>query len=230
MFTLASLVTTENLESLWLSLNAMDPVVALSIVFVLLFLAGCGLPMPEDIPLTFSGILLGLPRTQETFGGLWGAVAVVGILCYSSIILGDLVAYWLGKRYGRTISKYPPFRWAMPVHRIERLDRWFAKFGSWTVFFGRMVAGIRFVTFAMAGMTKMPLRKFILMDSVAALITVPAWIILGYVVGTHFEQIIEWMSTVSTTTWIILATALALFFLYKLLRRKRKKTEVMESS
>lgn len=227
MWTLASLVTTETLEGLWHSLNAVDPVVSLTIVFGLLFLAGCGLPLPEDIPLTFSGILLGLPRTQEVFGGLWGAVATIGVCCYLSIILGDLVAYWLGKRFGHAISKHPPFRWAMPAHRIDRLDRWFRKFGSWTVFFGRMVAGIRFVTFAMAGMTRMPLRKFILFDSIAALITVPAWIILGYVVGTHFEQIIEFMSTVSTTTWVVLASAIVLFFLYKLIRRKRKNAEVV---
>ena len=114
----------------------------------------------------------------------------------------------------------------MPGHRIDRLDRWFRKFGSWTVFFGRMVAGIRFVTFAVAGMSGMPVRKFILFDSLAALVTVPAWIILGYVVGTHFGQILEFMSTVSTTTWIVLGACLALFFLYKLIRRKRKNAEV----
>jgi membrane protein DedA with SNARE-associated domain len=226
MFTLASIVSTESLASLWETLNALDPVVAMSVVFVLLFLAGCGLPLPEDIPLTFSGILLGMASTQAAFGGFWGAVAVIGIFCYLSIILGDLIAYGIGRRFGHSISKVPPFKWAMPPHRVKRLDRWFAKFGNWTVFFGRMVAGIRFVTFAMAGMTRMPLSRFILFDSLAALVTVPAWIILGYAVGTHFEQILDYMSTVSTTTWIVLGVALGLFIIFKALRRKRKTVEV----
>lgn len=218
MYVLASLITAETLEHLWQHVNSIDPMLAMLVVFVLLFLAGCGLPMPEDIPLTFSGILLGLPTTQVAFGGLFNSILLVGVLCYTSILAGDLVAYELGRRYGRTLSRYRPFKWAMPERRIARLDRWFEKFGNWTVFFGRMVAGIRFVTFATAGMTRMPLRKFILFDSLAALVTVPAWIILGYILGTHFSQIVEWMSRISTTTWIILGALATVFVIYKLYR------------
>jgi len=222
MFTLASLVSHESLEQLWTALNAIDPQYALLVVFLLLFLAGCGLPLPEDIPLTFTGILLGLPVTQRLYGGLVTSAIVIGAVCYTAIITGDLVAYWLGKRYGRTISRYPPFKWAMPEYRLKRLDRWFERFGNWTVFFGRMVAGIRFVTFAVAGMAHMRLSRFIFYDSLAALVTVPAWILLGYVVGTHFQQILEWMSRVSTTTWILVGAGIVGFLIWRYLRRRRK--------
>ncbi|MBM4353389.1 MAG: hypothetical protein FJ109_06265 [Deltaproteobacteria bacterium] len=67
MFLCASIFSPESLASLWQSLNSIDPLWALLVVFLVLFLAGCGLPLPEDIPLTFAGILLGLPATQERF-------------------------------------------------------------------------------------------------------------------------------------------------------------------
>ena len=230
MFMFATLISPDSLESIWLALNAIDPQYALLVVFFLLFLAGCGLPLPEDIPLTFTGILLGLPAMQARYGGLVSATVVVGVVCYTSIITGDLVAHWLGRRYGRSISKYPPFRWAMPEHRIQRLHRWFDRFGNATVFFGRMVAGIRFVTFVVAGMAGMPVSRFIFWDSLAALITVPAWIILGYVVGTHFQQIVEWMSTVSTTTWIVVGTLIVAFFIFRLVTgRRRRKARAVDS-
>ncbi len=231
MLTLASLVSSESLEGLWLWINAIDPQYALLLVFVLLFLAGCGLPLPEDIPLTFTGILLGLPRTQATYGGHYPAIIIIGLICYTAIITGDLVAYFLGYRFGSTLAKYPPFKWAMPGHRIRRLQRWFAKFGNATVFFGRMVAGIRFVTFGMAGMARMPGGTFIMYDSIAALVTVPAWIVLGYMVGTHFQKIVDWMGRVSTTTWIALGVAIVLFIVYRLVRnRQRKKEEAASAS
>ena len=223
MYTLATLFSAESLEQLWLGLNGIDPQLALFIVFALLFLAGCGLPLPEDIPLTFTGILLGLPATQDLYGGLIPAVAVVGLVCYASIITGDLIAYWLGKRFGRAITRIPPFKWAVPEHRIQKLNNWFERFGNWTVFFGRMVAGIRFVTFMVAGMTRMPVLKFIFYDSLAALVTVPAWILLGFMVGTHFQKIVGWMSTVSTTTWVLLTIAIAGVILFRGVRKRLKK-------
>jgi membrane protein DedA with SNARE-associated domain len=229
MYTLASLFSAESLEHLWLGLNGIDPQLALFIVFALLFLAGCGLPLPEDIPLTFTGILLGLPATQDLFGGMTSAVLVVGLVCYASIITGDLIAYWLGKRYGRAITRIPPFKWAVPEHRIRKLNDWFERFGNWTVFFGRMVAGIRFVTFMVAGMTRMPVGKFIFFDSLAALITVPAWIILGFMVGTHFQRIVNWMSTVSTTTWVVLGIAAMVFLVYRFVRKRRVKKRLSDS-
>jgi len=223
-------VTAESLEQIWQFINGIDPQYALLAIFVLLFLAGCGLPLPEDIPLTFSGILLGFGPMQSAYGGVVNSAILVGAVCYTSIITGDLVAYHLGKKYGRTLTRYRPFKWAMPERRIARLDRWFARFGSWTVFLGRMVAGIRFVTFVMAGMARMPLREFVLFDSLAALVTVPAWIILGYVLGTHFKQIVEWMSTLSTTTWILLGCLLVFFIIYRLCRRRVKNRRFEASS
>ncbi len=225
MFHCASIFSPESLASLWQALNSIDPQWALGVVFLLLFLAGCGLPLPEDIPLTFTGILLGLPSTHAAFGGLPGAVAVVVVICYTSILTGDLVAWKLGRKYGRTLTRYVPFRWFLPEHRIHRVEHWFDKFGNWTVFFGRMVAGIRFVTFVIAGMARMRMSRFILFDSLGALVTVPVWLILGYVLGTHFDQIVQWMSRVSTTTWIVVGSLAALLLLWKLAHRDHKKDE-----
>ena len=222
MLMLATLGSSDTLETLWIWLNGIDPQVALLLVFILLFLAGCGLPMPEDIPLVFTGILIGLPSTQSLYGGWIPAMLVASVVCYTSILTGDVVAYTLGRRYGHAISRVPPFKWAMSKKRIDRLDRWFVRFGNWTVFFGRMVAGIRFVTFVMAGMARMPLHKFIAFDTLGAVVTVPAWICLGYILGTHFQRIAEWMSMVSTTTWIVLASVVLVFVGYRWVRRARR--------
>lgn len=208
-----------------MALEGINPLVAYGGVFVLLFLAGCGLPLPEDIPLTFSGILLGTTSVQAYFGGFANAVVFVALVSYSSILLGDVIAYKLGKRYGRSLVGVPPFKWALTRKRMAKLDHWFDKYGNWTVFFGRMVAGIRFVTFFMAGMVRMPLKTFLLFDSAAALITVPAWIVLGYMLGTHFQDIVEWMGRLNHATWIAVGVFLALLLVWKLRKRFIRRKE-----
>lgn len=219
---LAALVTPEMLQGWWDALQGINPFWALGIVWVLLFAAGAGLPLPEDIPLTFTGILLGLPSVDAYFGGFIPAVALVGFVCYTSILMGDLIAYYLGKRFGRGLALVPPFKWFLTEKRLHKLDGWFLRFGNWTVFWGRMVAGVRFVTFFMAGTTRMPVGKFILFDSLAALITVPVWITLGILLGAHFGEILDWMSRLNTGVWIVVGVAVAAFVAWRIVSKRRR--------
>jgi membrane protein DedA with SNARE-associated domain len=195
-----------------------------------LFVSGAGLPMPEDIPLTFTGILLSLPQTAEYFGGFVPALLTLGALIYLSIICGDLIAYSMGRRFGKDIATWPLLRRALSPKRRARLERWFAKYGNWAVFIGRMMAGVRFVTFVSAGIARMPIHRFVIFDTLASLVTVPAWIFLGYVIGTHFDQLMVWMSRINTTTWIVAATGIIAFFVVrKILRRRKEQRQALET-
>ena len=61
----ASLIDREDLESIWASINALDTGYTIAAIVGVLFISGAGLPIPEDIPLAFTGILLSLPQTAS---------------------------------------------------------------------------------------------------------------------------------------------------------------------
>lgn len=217
----AELISKETMAHLWDVVVNLDINLALLAIFGLLFLAGCGLPLPEDIPLTFSGILLAQPQVQAHFPNMAVAVLVIGAGSYLSIISGDLVAYYLGHRFRDSLATWPVLRLALSPKRRAKMNRWFSKYGNGTVFLGRMVAGVRFVTFVSAGMANMRVSRFIMFDSLAALVTVPAWIFLGFMLGTHFDKILVWMSRVSTTTWIVVAAAVIIGVVVRLVMKKK---------
>lgn len=219
-----ALIDREDLESLWATISALDPVYTLAVIFGVLFISGAGVPIPEDIPLTFTGILLSLPQTMERFGGPVPSIITVGLTTYTAIISGDLIAYTLGRRFGNDIATWPILRLALSPKRRARLERWFARYGNWAVFLGRMMAGVRFVTFVSAGIAKMPVHRFVLFDSLASLVTVPAWIFLGYILGIHFDKLLVWMSRVNTTTWIVLGVGLVSFLVVRWSLRRRRKS------
>ncbi len=218
----ASLIDREDLESIWTYINTLDTGLTIAAIVGVLFVSGAGLPMPEDIPLTFTGILLSLPQTADYFGGFVPALVTISFLIYFAIICGDLIAYGMGRRFGMGIASWPGLRRALSPKRLARLERWFARYGNWAVFIGRMMAGVRFVTFVSAGIARMPVHRFVVFDTLASLVTVPAWVFLGYVIGTHFDKLMVWMSRINTTTWIIAAAGLVAFFVVRKMLQRRK--------
>lgn len=167
-----------------------------AIAFVL-FIAGLGVPIPEDIPLIYGGVMSG-----KGYMNVWIHFAV----SMAFILIGDVCLYMIGRRVASRqgqqngLEESKPESFTKKPSRIEKLltperrakvQDYFDRYGSWTVFFGRFVAGLRGAIFLTAGLTQFPLRRFILLDALAALISVPVWIAIGYKVGDEWGDILE---------------------------------------
>ena len=109
------------------------------------------IPLPSEIIMTFTGYLVYLGRFNLLLAATAGAVG-----CN----LGSVVAYWIGARGGRPlVERYG--RWVlMSQHDLDRMTRFFEKYGSITVLVGRLLPVVRtFIAFP-AGIAKMPQGKF----------------------------------------------------------------------
>ncbi|MGD0892542.1 MAG: DedA family protein [Terracidiphilus sp.] len=109
------------------------------------------IPLPSEIIMTFAGYLVYLGH----FSLFWAATAgAVG--CN----LGSVVAYWIGAKGGRPlVERYG--RWVlMSHHDLDRMTRFFDKYGSITVLLGRLLPVVRtFIAFP-AGIARMPQLRF----------------------------------------------------------------------
>jgi membrane protein DedA with SNARE-associated domain len=152
----------------------------LPLLWLGLFVAGLGVPIPEDIFLITGGIL-----THENHSSLLFAIVVL----YSGVIVGDAVVYRLGFRYGEAVLRRKFIARIMTPVRVERVRRYYARYGALTVFLARHVAGLRFPTFLMAGVSRMGFWRFLFWDSLAALISVPFWVWLGYAASKNWKHI-----------------------------------------
>jgi undecaprenyl-diphosphatase len=131
------------------------------------------LPVPSQIGYAALGGLIlgesaGLPLPGETAlitaGGLVAAgslslpvVILVGAL---AAIIGDTAGYWLGRRGGRALLLRGGVGSTHRRHAVARADRFFARYGAATVFFGRWVPGVRIVAAVTAGAARMPWPRF----------------------------------------------------------------------
>ncbi len=152
-------------------------------ICVWLMLAGLGVPLPEDIPLIFGGAMAGAGKIN-----VW----VHFVLSMIFIVIGDSCLYFIGRRIGSSAPRSARGgRNSSPTSAAAKVHGFFQKYGMWTVFFGRFVAGIRGAVFLSAGIANFPFSRFLLMDFLAALISVPVWIYMGWLFGENWHVILD---------------------------------------
>ncbi len=201
------------MDRLFVYLTDLSGSVAYAIIFGILVACGLGLPLPEDIPLVAAGYLV-----WDGTLSVWGTLLVT----LTGVLIGDTILFWLGRKFGMKLldpRRKKPF---FPPDRVHRVKAYFRKYGEKIVFFARFVAGFRAVAFFMAGAMKMPYQHFILFDGLAALVSVPIWIGLGYGLGHYFgdeiSQILANLRNFKTGFSILVGVAL-LIFAVKMFRR-----------
>ena len=189
-------------------------------ILLLLLLAGVGLPLPEDVPLTLTGFTV----AQQTHGHfVAGHFLIAFCLVLLPILGGDMIAYGLGRRLGLGLGhRVIFFRHVLTPARLARVQDWFARYGSFAVFLGRQVAGVRFVTFFTAGAMRMPLPTFVAFDFLGCTVSVPIWLTLGALASRYGEGWLhQAMTTASHTILVVVVMLLGLLLLAGRLKRRR---------
>jgi membrane protein DedA with SNARE-associated domain len=163
-------------------LSNSDGVQAYLLIFGILLLCGFGVPLPEDVSLIAGGYLV----SQEN--ALLVPMVAVG---YLGIIVGDSTIYFIGRRLGSRVTKVWPFRLLLSEEKHVQVENYFHRYGQWTVMGARFLPGIRAMTYFTAGTARMKYWRFLLFDSVAALISAPLFVYLGYYFGDEIDHVIH---------------------------------------
>lgn len=140
-------------------------------VFMVLVLCGFGIPIPEDVTLVAGGVISGLGYTN---------VHLMALVCFLGVLVGDGLMFYLGKYFGEKILKFKIVSRLMPPKRYAQVQQKFDKYGNRVLFVARFLPGLRSPIFLTAGMSgKVSFWRWILMDGMAAMISVPFWVYLG---------------------------------------------------
>jgi membrane protein DedA with SNARE-associated domain len=118
-----------------------------------------------------------------------GHVNVVTLcaLVVISAIVGDSVGYEVGRRYGDHLIQLPLVR--SRRKSIEKALEGLRRRGLIYVFVGRFTAFLRAVMPGLAGMSRLPYRRFLLANASGGLLWGIAYTLLGYFAGTALNSI-----------------------------------------
>ena len=186
-------------------------------VFLLIAIENVFPPIPSEVILLFGGFM-------TTFSDM----NIVGVIIASILgsILGAIVLYYIGKilnkeRLKKIITSKPGKILRLKPEDIDKADNWFDTKGNKTVFFCRFVPIIRSLISIPAGMSEMPMKKFLIYTTAGSLIWNAALTIAGSIVGENWTSIVDIMDQYSHIILVLLIiifiVAVAVFY------KKRKK-------
>ena len=129
--------------------------------------------------------------------------------------------YWIARWGGRPlIVKYGKYILITEAD-IARAEKWFDKYGQLTVFFMRLVPGVRGFIAIPAGIVKMNVLTFGILTFLASLpwTTLLAW--GGYALGENYEVIGDWFRPFYIPIAVVIIVLVA-FFLWKRIKTLRR--------
>lgn len=124
-------------------------------------LNSCGVPIPSELILPFSGYVVYVGHLNFLLVVIAGA---------AGCNIGSAVAYWIGAKGGRPlVVRYG--KWVlMNVHDVDRMTWFFERYGSIAILVGRMLPVVQtFVAFP-AGIAKMSRVRFHIYTTLGAVV------------------------------------------------------------
>jgi membrane protein DedA with SNARE-associated domain len=171
-----------------------------------------GFPIPSIPVLLSAGALAGAGRLSlET-----------SLLCVVlSAVTADLIWYHLGRRNGNTVLNFLCKISLEPDSCVRRTAGVYKRHGARSLLLAKFLPGLNTVSTPLAGIIKMKLRRFLLLDIIGTLIWAGVFVGMGYVFSGEIERVAERIAALGGRLVLLLSAGLTGYILYKYAARQR---------
>jgi len=168
-------------------------------IILFLTLIGCGLPIPEEVPIITAGVL-------SSSGQLDPRLAFLA--CLIGAVMGDSVMYAIGHHFGHKLVRIHP-RLAQLVHaeEEEKFEYLIKRHGLKVLFVARFLVGVRSPVYLSAGVLRVGYLRFLVMDLLCASVVIGLFFGLSYAYGHH---VVQWVRQAELWLTIVVLLAIAI--------------------
>ena len=179
-------------------------------IVLFLVLTGCGLPIPEEVPIVLAGIVSSQGNLNPFLA--FGA-ALLGAL------LGDMAMYAIGYHFGHGLAmRHPKLSKLVGGQREAYFEQSIQRHMFKVMLLARFMVGVRGPVYLSAGVARVPFRKFVLYDLFCATLVVGTFFWLAFFFGDNIVELIR--DAELGFTLVVLLVLLILFLWW--LRRQRQ--------
>ncbi len=148
-----------------------------------LLLENAGLPIPGETILLLASFTAFSERRLH--------LPIIVIVGTTAATLGDNLGFAIGHYGGRALLARYVKRFRVSVATVHRSELLFQRYGAATVFFARFVAGLRIIAGPLAGVLRMPWKRFVVFNFLGATVWVTVISAIGYLFGSHLDTLIR---------------------------------------
>lgn len=149
-------------------------------------------------------------------------LVIVYIIAFVGDVAGDLIYYAVGRWGSRKIIARGSFL-GINLENARKLESHFKDHAGKTLLFGKWTHSIGGAILIAGGMAKVPIKKFILFNSIGSIPKVLVFLLLGYYFGSAYGKINEYFGYASLA---ILIGIILIVAIYILIRRFRKQIKL----
>lgn len=169
-------------------------------------------PLPSEVILPLAGFL-----TSQ------GGISLPGVLVASTLgaSLGALLLYFLGARLGQERS----VQWLARLPLVdaadfERAGRWFTRHGKSSVFFGRLIPGVRSLISLPAGAHRMNLFTFSVFTLAGSGVWNSLLVLAGAALGQQYARVERYSHLLDYAVYAVVGLALTWLVVRRVRRGK----------
>ena len=177
-----------------------------------LLLENTGIPVPGETILLLASFLA---YSQDELQLSW--IIAIGIVAAT---IGDNLGFVAGYYGGRPLLERYQNIFRLKSATLLRGEKLFARYGAATVFFARFVFGMRIIAGPMAGVLRMPWKKFLIFNFLGAALWVSVISCAGFLFGRHWDRLEDAIKRLDLAVAIGAIVAIVGLWLWN--RRKRK--------
>ena len=181
------------------------------VVFFNVLLAESGLPLPAFPILVVAGALA--TRGGDAVSGL----VVAGV---AGCLIADLGWYWCGQRSGGRVLGWLCRMSLSPDRCVRQTETMFLKIGKSSLLFAKFLPALSTMSVAMAGVSRMPLALFLLLDAVGALLFVSVALLLGWAFQDSIADLLKAIGDAGKVGMLAILVPLCLYLLVRWWRRR----------
>ena len=202
---------------------AYQPYKVYGLIALFMLASSFGLPVPEELVLVTAGLVGYMASDPENYpppfeGAIGVNITTLAMVCFFAVFLSDLLVYLIGKFFGGNLIKTSFFQKRIQGKFFEQINDWFKKYGGWACGIFRFTPGLRFTGHLSCGLLGVPLWKFVLIDGLAALVSVPTQII---VVSAYGDIVLDKMRDFKIGVLIVILIMCLVYVSKRLLRQKK---------
>src|ERR1700736_5191284 len=186
-------------------------------VTLFIMIESSGIPFPGETMLLLASFYAGVDQQLQ--------IPIVIACAALGAIMGDNIGYLIGRTGGRALAqRFGRYIFLKPEH-LDRAEKFFARHGDKTVFFGRFISVLRTWAAFLAGVNQMNWRSFLIYNAAGGILWAIIYGTIGYVAGRLFHDNFTQVEHIArTVSWIgagvIIATVIGIFFVVRSRRKQ----------
>lgn len=155
-------------------------------------------------------------------------MCVIGLL---GVLIGDSTMFLGGRIFGYRIQRIRTFRKILSPRRFSQIQQKFKKYGLGLLFVARFLPGLRSPIYLVAGMSRrISFITFIIMDGLAAVISVPVWIYLGFFFADNRDLLMSYVHDVQSAIYLGLGVLILIIIVIYLKKKLHAKMNAVVDS